>query len=428
MPNSRTYLDHNASSPLRPEARAAMLAALDLAGNASSVHAEGRAARALIEEARAKVAALAGAEPGEVVFTSGGTEADNWVLAGPWTTLLLSTGLEHDAVVAPARASSARLVELAVGADGRAGLESFEASAGHVEVYRDSASSPLVGEGRGGGDGGGRAELGIARIATAGIPPTPNPSRQGGGEFGPALLSLQLANNETGVVQPVGEFAAIARSEGIAVHTDAVQAAGRIPIDMRALGVDFLSLSAHKLGGPKGIGALIIRDGRELPACVTGGGQEQRRRAGTENVAAIAGFGAAAEAALRDLARADETRALRDRLEREALAITPAARIIGSDAPRLPNTTCLALPGASAETLVIGLDLAGIAVSAGAACSSGKVASSRVLTAMGLGDDLARSAIRISLGWSTTAADIDTFIAAWSRLSAMRTASRRKVA
>jgi cysteine desulfurase len=233
---------------------------------------------------------------------------------------------------------------------------------------------------------------------------------------------LQLANNETGVVQPVAAAAEAGRSQALAVHTDAVQAVGRIEVNFHALGVDYLSLSAHKLGGPKGAGALIIRDGAQLPAFIAGGGQERRRRAGTENVPAIAGFGAAARAALRNLATMDRVRALRDRVEAEAKAITPEAVVIGADAERLPNTTCIALPGASAETLVIALDLTGIAVSAGAACSSGKVGASHVLEAMGLAAALARSAIRVSLGPASTEADVAAFAAAWAHVAARRRA------
>jgi cysteine desulfurase len=235
------------------------------------------------------------------------------------------------------------------------------------------------------------------------------------------MVCVQAANNETGVLQPVAELAALARQHGLFVHTDAVQAAGRVALDMRALGVDSLALSAHKLGGPKGIGALVVREGAaSLPALIAGGGQERRRRAGTENVAAIAGFGAAAAAAQRDLAGMARIRALRDRLEREVLALAPSAVVIGADADRLPNTAGIALPGTSAETLVIALDLAGVAVSAGAACSSGKVGASHVLEAMGLDAGLARGAVRASLGWSSTERDVAAFIAAWSRLAARR--------
>ncbi|HZT46538.1 MAG TPA: cysteine desulfurase family protein [Hyphomicrobiaceae bacterium] len=372
MSRTRTYLDHNATAPLRPEARQAMLGALDVVGNPSSPHAEGRRARAIVEDAREAVAALVGARPAEVVFTSGGTEANNAVLAGGWKAILLS-GVEHDSVLAPARASGARLVELPVGRDG---VVDAEAAAAAMQ------------------DGGGRT-----------------------------LLSLQLANNETGVTQPVAEVALAARAHGLAVHSDAVQAAGRIPVDLALLGVDYLTLSAHKLGGPKGVGALIVRErAPALPGLIAGGGQERRRRAGTENVAGIAGFGAAAAAASADLARMGRVRALRDLLEREVRRITPEAVIVAEAAERLPNTTSLALPGASAETLVIALDLKGVAVSAGAACSSGKVGASHVLEAMGLAPPVARAAIRVSLGPGSGERDIESFLEAWSELALARRA------
>ena len=376
MSRPRTYLDWNATAPLRREARAAMVAALDVAGNPSSPHAEGRRARGLVEDAREQVAALVGAGPAEVVFTSGGTEANNAVLAAGWDAILLS-GIEHDSVLAPARGSGAQLIDVPVGRDGVARHQCLGL---HVRPWRD----------------------------------------------GRALVSLQMANNETGALQPVAATAGWARQHSLAMHSDAVQAAGRVPIDVRTLGVDYLTLSAHKLGGPKGVGALVIRDGASLPAFVTGGGQERRRRAGTENVAAIAGFGAAAAAARRDLAEIDKVRALRDRLEAEVREIAPEAVVIAEEADRLPNTSSLGLPGASAETLVIALDLEGVAVSAGAACSSGKVGASHVLAAMGLAPDIARAAIRISLGPASTERDIAAFLAAWHRIAATR--RRRAVA
>jgi cysteine desulfurase len=387
MSSTRAYLDWNAGAPLRPEASAAVLATLDVIGNPSSPHTEGRRVRALVEDAREEVAALVGAKPAEVVFTSGATEANNAVLAGGWQTVLLA-GIEHDSVLAPARnlarSGKAQVFDLAVDRRGRIDVE-------------DIAKC-------------GREAAGIGR----------------------ALLSLQLANNETGVVQPVAAAAAAAGAHGLAVHTDAVQAAGRIAVDFTALGVDYLSLSAHKLGGPKGVGALVIRDDAALPAFIAGGGQERRRRAGTENVPAIAGFGAAARAAVRDLEAMERVRSMRDRIEAEVMAITPSAVVIGAEAERLPNTTSVALPGASAETLVIALDLAGVAVSAGAACSSGKVGASHVLEAMGLEPALARSAVRISIGWSTTQRDVAAFAEAWAHVTAHvaanATARRRAVA
>ena len=380
MRQARTYLDWNATAPLRHEARAAMVEALDVVGNPSSPHAEGRRARAIIEDAREQVAALVNARPAEVVFTSGGTEANNAVLVAGWDKILLA-GIEHHSVLAPARNSRAQLFDMPVDGDG--------------VVQPDRLASALA-------------------------------PMSGGMSGGRALLTLQLANNETGVLQPVAEITRHAREHGLSVHTDAVQAAGRIGVDMAELGVDCLTLSAHKLGGPQGTGALVIRGDAALPPFICGGGQERRRRAGTENVAAIAGFGAAAEAARRHLGHIERVKRLQRQLEEQVRTITPEAVIIAEGAPRLPNTTSLALPGASAETLVIQLDLAGIAVSAGAACSSGKVGASHVLATMGLAPQLASAAIRISLGHDSTEHDTARFLEAWTHITAKRRA--RKVA
>jgi len=370
MNRARTYLDWNATAPLRREAQAAMVAALDVVGNPSSPHAEGRRARAIVEDAREQVAALIGARASEVVFTSGGTEGNNAVLAAGWNKILLA-GIEHDSVLAPARNSRARLVDLPVDDDG--------------VVVREELSRALA-----------------------------------SASEGPALLTLQLANNETGVLQPVAGVAAEAKQHGLAVHTDAVQAAGRVPIDVASLGVDYLTVSAHKLGGPQRTGALVFRGRRALSPLISGGGQERRRRAGTESVAAIAGFGAAAQAARRELAQMARVGRLQAWLESQVRSITPEAIIIAEGAARLPNTTDLALPGASAETLVIQFDLAGIAISAGAACASGKVGASHVLAAMGLSAELAGAAIRISLGHGSTQADVARFLDAWTHLAAKR--------
>jgi len=378
MPD-RTYLDWNATAPLRLEARAAIAAALELAGNPSSVHAEGRAARRLVEEARVKVAALAGADPALVTFTSGGTEANMLALTpdlqsgekkGACTRLLVSA-IEHVSVRAGGRFAPEAVEEIAVTPKGVVDLDAL-----------------------------------AKRLAAL-----PKGER--------VLVSVMLANNETGVIQPISDIAAIAHEAGALLHVDAVQAAGRIRCDIRELGADLLTISAHKLGGPKGAGALIRRDEALRPApLVRGGGQERRLRAGTENVAGIAGFGAAAEAAARDL-KADAARmaALRDRLEAGLKAATPRVIIFGAEAERVPNTTLFALPGAKAETAVIALDLEGFAVSSGAACSSGKVKPSHVLAAMGAAPELARGGIRVSLGWSTTEADIDRFLNAWIKVA-----------
>jgi cysteine desulfurase len=364
----RTYLDYNATAPLRPEAKAAMIEALEIVGNPSSVHAEGRRARHIIETARENVARLVGAKPSDVVFTSGASEANTWALSQPWATIF-TTGVEHDSVLAPVRASNGELVMLPVGSDG------------------------------------------IVKVADLA-------ERLVSGNFAhPSVVAVQFANNETGVIQPVAEIAALARANGVKMHIDAVQAAGRLAIDFPALDVDTLAISAHKLGGPKGVGALVIRDHFDLVPLVRGGGQERRRRAGTENIAAIAGFGAAAEGALRGLAEVGVVASLRDRLEAGLKAISPNAVIIGESVPRLGNTTAVALPSKLAETLVIRLDLAGIAVSAGSACSSGKVGASHVLEAMGLGHDIASSTIRVSLGPTTTESDIAAFLAAWKTIA-----------
>lgn len=373
MTRTRLYLDHNASSPLRPEARAAMLDALERHGNASSVHGEGRAARSLVEDAREQVAALVACQPAEVVFTSGATEANCTVLGGPWRTIF-ATGTEHESVLVPARHTDATLVELPVDRDGVADL------------------GPLP-------------------------PAGADTSSADAGAASHALLSLQMANNETGVCQDMAAAAERARASAIAVHTDAVQACGRMAVDFAGLGVDFMSVSSHKLGGPMGVGALIIRDGVQLPSLIGGGGQERRRRAGTENVAAIAGFGAAAAAAKDALAsETQRLAAMRDRAEAEIRAAAPPTVMIGAGATRLANTTCVAVPGEAAETMVIKLDLAGVAISAGSACSSGKVGASHVLTAMGVPGEIARSAIRISLGWNTTETCLEQFLSRFRRL------------
>ncbi len=379
MTEARLYFDHNATAPLRPEARAAMLEVLDRVGNASSVHGEGRAARRLVEDAREQVAALVGCSPAEVVFTSGATEANNQVLRSGWD-VIYRAGIEHDSVLSPAAANGAKVVELGVHRDGIVDLGEL--------AYRILTSH---------GD-----------------------SR--------ALLSLQMANNETGVIQDVAAAAEFCRSHSVHTHTDAVQAAGRKVIDFVRLDVDFLTLSSHKIGGPMGAGALIVRDGIDLAPLIQGGGQERRRRSGTENVAAIAGFGAAAAAAHAELPRQAALGEMRDRLLAGIRQSTPDAFLIAEGADRLANTIALALPGQQAETLVIKLDLAGVAVSAGAACSSGKVGASHVLDAMGLAPEIGRSAIRISLGWNTTEKCLEAFLTRWQALHAAAATNHRAVA
>lgn len=364
----RFYLDYNATAPLLTEAQTAMIAALAVTGNPSSAHNEGRAARNLVERARASVARLAGAKPSEIVFTSGASEANAWVFDQRWDTIFVA-GLEHDSVLGPARANGAEIVTLDADGDGRVRVETL---AGHARLEKPS---------------------------------------------GRALISLHMANNETGVIQDVARVAAFAKEHGLLVHTDAVQAPGRMPVNFAELGVDLLSLSAHKLGGPKGIGALVIRDHLDLVPLIRGGGQERRRRAGTENLAGIAGFGAAAEVALRQLAGTSRIGALRDQLETMLLHAVPETVVIAKDAPRLCNTSLVALPGKLAETMIIRLDLAGFAVSAGSACSSGKVGASHVLEAMNVPRAIASSAVRVSIGPETTHREIAAFAAAWKDLS-----------
>ena len=371
MTSPRIYLDYNATAPLCPEARAALVAALDVPGNASSVHGDGRVARGLIEKARLQVAALVNAHASEVVFTSGATDSNAWVLTSGWDTIFVA-GVEHVSVLAAAAASGARVVEIPVDASGRISAKVLSQT-----------------------------------LATA-------------APFGRALVTVQMANNETGVLQDLGALGAVARQAGVCVHTDAVQATGRLPIDFAALNAAFMSLSAHKMGGPKGAGALIVRDGVTLRPMLAGGGQERRRRGGTENIAALAGFGAAADAAKRRLSKGSPVRALRDGLERHILDMTPHAVVIAQDVDRLANTCCVALPGTLAETLVIKLDLAGVSISAGSACSSGKVGASHVLAAMHVPEALVSSAIRISIGPETSNKDIAAFLSAWGHV-ALRT-------
>ena len=357
-----TYLDYNATAPVRPAVATAVAAALRIGGNASSVHRAGRLARRRIEDARENVAALVAAAPADVVFTSGGTEANNLALRGCGRPRVAVSAVEHDSV----RAASEGVETIPVDEDG--------------VVKFDVLEERLAADNR------------------------------------PALVSVMLANNETGVIQPVAEIADLAHRHGALMHTDAVQAAGKMAIDIAALGVDLLSLSAHKLGGPQGTGALIASGGVDLRAILRGGGQERGRRAGTENLPGIAGFGVAAEIAIHEAADQSRTTALRDDIELRLLAGAPEARVLGVAVPRLANTSCITMPGVEAETQVMALDLAGVMVSAGAACSSGKVQMSHVLIAMGLEPALAATAIRVSLGWDSSDGDVDAFVAAWMEL------------
>ncbi|SFO82952.1 cysteine desulfurase [Bradyrhizobium sp. Ghvi] len=370
---SRVYLDWNATTPLRPEARAAMVAAYELIGNPSSVHAEGREARRRVEEARATLATAVGALPRNVVFTSSGTEANALALSpgmrgrsgGP-VQRLLGSAIEHASVLAGGR---------------------FPAkSTGQIRVTRA-----------------GVIDLDHLRELLAGGPP--------------ALVSIMAANNETGALQPVADAARIVHEAGGLLHVDSIQALGKIAFNINEVGADLASFSAHKIGGPKGVGALVVSEGLAgLEPILRGGGQELNRRAGTENVAGIAAFGAAVKAALQALPEdAKRMATLRDRLENGLRAIA-GARIFSEDTERLPNTVLFTAPGLKAETAVIAFDLEGIAVSSGSACSSGKVQPSHVLSAMGFDPAVAQGAVRLSLGWSTEAGDINRALEAWRKL------------
>jgi cysteine desulfurase len=372
MTMTRSYLDHNATSPLRPDARAAVQGALEVGGNASSVHAEGRAARALVDEARETLAAALGCLPDMVVFTASGTEANNLALKGAAAGLgirrLVVSAVEHASVLDTAAAM-------------------VPATGLPVDIVPVSADGDLD-------------LAALDWLLAAGD--------------GPALVSVMLANNETGAIMPVAQVSEIARRHGAYVHTDAVQALGKMPLRWATLGVDMMSLSGHKLGGPQGAGALVVRDGLALAPLLHGGGQEMKRRAGTENVAAIAGFAAA----LRAADGQGRIAALRERLEIELKAAAPGVTIFAQAAPRLANTTCFALPGLEAEMALMAFDLAGIAVSSGSACSSGKISRSHVLHAMGQPPELVAGAIRVSLGWNSSANDVERFAAAWSQIVA----------
>ncbi len=361
----RAYLDHNATSPLRPQARKVMIAALEQCGNASSVHAEGRAARATIEKAREEIARALGTIAPTVVFTSGGSESCNMAVRGVNVDRIIVSAIEHPCVLEAAKVCGKPVSLIPVNADGVVDLAALET---------------LLAEGE-----------------------------------GRALISVMMANNETGVIQPVREVVALAQQHGCLVHCDAVQAFGKIPVNFGLLGVDMLTVSAHKLGGPQGVGALIIRDGLVVAPLIVGGGQELRRRAGTENVTAIAGFAAAAKAATGETE--SHIKALREQVE-SALEQGPGEIVVfGKGAQRLSNTVCFALPGLAADTALIAFDLDGVAVSSGSACSSGKVAASHVLQAMGASGAQVGSAIRVSLGWNTTGTDVNRFIESWQRIA-----------
>ena len=370
----RAYLDHNATTPLRPSAAEAMTRALQLTGNPSSIHAEGRAARAAIDRARHQVAAAVGGDARNVIFTSGATEA-------------LATLLRPSPAIENGGSSVARMIASVV-----------EHSAALAAAGPNAALAPVDQDG----------VLRLDMLAELLEKP------------GAAMLALQAANGETGVLQPVAEASALARDKGSLTVCDGVAAFGKVPLDIRALGVDALALSAHKIGGPKGVGAIIL-DGDRLQIAeplIGGGGQEMRRRSGTENVAGIVGMGAAAESAIAAMVE-ERVRitALADMLISGLRSVRPDLVLFGEKAPRLPNTLNIGVPGLRSETAVIAFDLAGVAVSSGSACSSGKVRRSHVLDAMGVPPTLADGALRFSLGWTTTEADIGKAVAAFASIA-----------
>lgn len=359
--NALTYLDHNATTPMKPAVRDIYLETLDFPGNASAIHKAGREARRRIEESRQKIAsALHTGARDVIVFTGGATEANNLALKGAGMERVIASAIEHPSV---------------------------------LEVDVEKEILPVDANG-------------IVDVAAL-DKMLENNTRQ-------TLVSVMLANNETGVIQPVEEIVAIARKRGALVHTDAVQAFGKIPLDVQKLGADFYTLSAHKMGGPQGVGCLVIANCVPVTAQTKGGNQEKNMRAGTENLAGIVAFGAAAEQA--DAKTFQALAVLRDKIEAAITVAAPMVQIFGKNAPRLANTSMFSLAGASSETQLIALDLAGICVSNGSACSSGTVKPSHVLKAMGASDAAATSSLRVSLGWNTTERDVDFFIEQWLKM------------
>ncbi|MEL6862621.1 MAG: cysteine desulfurase family protein [Pseudomonadota bacterium] len=365
------YADYNATAPVRPEAKTAMLAALDAGANPSSVHGPGRAARKLLEQARSQVAVAIGARAQDVVFTSGGTEANALALNGVVAQLdgkctLLVSAIEHEAVAKNAGYAGVPVETVYVTKDGVIDLNGL------------------------------RDRLAKWDLAKAGTP----------------VLALMMANNETGVIQPVAEAATMVREAGGLTHCDAVQGLGKVMVNVGLLGVDYLALSAHKVGGPQGVGALWVRSGAPLKPVLFGGGQERSLRSGTENLSGIAGFGAATEAAIRDMPKLQKLATYRDAMEAKLLA-EGNVTVFGKGVDRLAQTSNFAIPGFRAETQVMAMDLGGVAVSSGSACSSGKVKRSLVLAAMGASDELAESAIRVSFGWESQPSDFEAAAEAW---------------
>lgn len=368
MPKAMIYLDFNATAPVLPAVVDAVAHALSVTGNPSSVHQHGRQARQLVQVARGHVASAIDAAPEQIVFTSGGTEANNLALRSAMTAAgcdrILIAATEHDSVLAMVADDEPRLP---VAATGLLDLDVLD------------------------------------QMLQAG------PGR--------AVVSVMLANNETGVIQPISAIAEICHEHGALLHCDAVQAVGKIPVSFGALGADSMAMTAHKFGGPKGVGALIVKPDLPFQPEIVGGGQEERRRAGTENVASIAGFGEAASRVPELLGHAPRLQGLRNNLQTKIKAMCPAAEIFGKQADRLPNTLCVTMPNVPGDAQVIAFDLEGISVSSGAACSSGKVSVSHVLAAMGIDEDTAKSAIRVSLGPSTSEQELATFVNVWAQLS-----------
>lgn len=357
----RIYLDYNATTPIRPEAIASASDAMRVTGNASSIHGFGREARKIVEDARAEIAALVNVRPAQVIFNSGATEGNNTILSGYQDKNILILATEHPSVIEAAPKAD----KIPVTKDGLIDLGKFET---------------------------------MLRVAKT------------------DLVCVQLVNSETGVIQPIAQIAALVHEHGAKLHCDAVQAAGRIALDFKSLDVDYLTLSAHKFGGPQGVGALIFREGLQMPKFMRGGGQEKRQRAGTENVAGIAGFGTAAKIAANELTHYQaNTKALQAKLE-SALMAAGNTVIAGGNAPRVANTTNVVIQGVPAETGLMAMDLEGVAVSSGSACSSGTFKPSHVLGAMGFGADDAKSALRFSTGWATTADDLDEAIHAFEKI------------
>ena len=368
------YFDHNATYPIRSSVIDTVTDAQKVTGNPSSVHSAGRAAKSLVEDARVKVAALVGSRARDIVFTGSGTEANNAVIRADHIDTVIISAIEHDCVLQAAKISGKTVITIPVTADGLLDIDVLRRALDQCDGKK-------------------------------------------------TLVSVMLANNETGVIQPITDIAALVKEYGAFMHTDAVQAAGKIAIDMTNLGVDYLTLSAHKIGGPQGVGALVLAPTAPMNALVTGGGQELGRRSGTENVAGITGFGVAAIEALGELQHWQQTEALRNRMETEIKSISNTCHIISDMVDRLPNTSCIIMPGVKGETQVMHFDLNGICVSSGSACSSGKVKTSHVLTALGISDAEAGNSVRISLGLSNSEQNVDRFIHAWRDLYT-RTAAR----